>query len=180
VIRTANESHRAHGLLPPNACHEVDARTVQCKQPSFGVATATFRTYPSLDDLYGAYLDRIDAVTGSTRTGYDDCRLTTSSGEISWNHNFEHREEFSLSDVRSGTLDDLTEAAGRVFCGSDDGVFTMVWTQNAGQLLADISGAGFPHEDTYRWWWKVHHAIAVVGMESGADSGMDGGMDMGN
>lgn len=37
----------------------------------------------------------------------------------------------------------------------------ILWTQNAGHVLAELSGN--PHGDAWGWWRRVHHEIALGG-----------------
>jgi hypothetical protein len=57
-----------------------------------------------------------------------------------------------------------TQAAGRTFCYLNSaGQEYVVWTQNAGRLLAWVSGG--PHAEVLVWWSGVHHDIYLgVGM----------------
>jgi hypothetical protein len=59
-------------------------------------------------------------------------------------------------------LDEDTQAAGRVFCGSQQAVQHIIWTQNAGHLLAEVWGT--PAPETFAWWHTVHHYIGALRM----------------
>jgi len=96
------------------------------------------------------------------RVNFGDCTRARISGEVSWNHNFEHPRHFTLAQVASGTLRDDTQAAGRVFCRLRDGVITIVWTDNHANMLGTVTGA--PHSLVFRWWKRVHHDLAIGDM----------------
>ncbi len=53
------------------------------------------------------------------------------------------------------------QAAGRAFCTIVAGQYNLVWTQDAGHLLASMTGA--PHDVAWRWWQVVHHNIPLTG-----------------
>jgi serine/threonine protein kinase len=161
VLGIANRS--TGDWLPPRTCRQSSQNHVVCSSPHFGVTTADFRTFGSLDALYAAYTAQVKELSGGrmTTNGHD-CNATSPSGEGAWNHDHHHVFRFSLAQVRGGMLDEDTEAAGRFFCRSINGAEVIVWTQNSGRLLAVIDGAGFPHAETYKWWHRVHHAIALI------------------
>jgi hypothetical protein len=66
---------------------------------------------------------------------------------------------YSLAQSSSGMLNDESQAAGRVFCflNASSSTEYVVWTENAGRLLAWASGG--PHEDVLYWWSNLHHTI---------------------
>ena len=55
ALVVTNQSDTAKGTLPPSSCHPQSTTMVTCTHPALGISTATFRTYPSLASLYGAY-----------------------------------------------------------------------------------------------------------------------------
>jgi Protein kinase domain len=164
ALRVTNESRTAKGLLPPASCSAQGKSAVTCMRPAFGATSVTFRTYPSLDALYGAYLAAIRAVApGSYHSDFGDCTEQQTDGEVSWNHNYEHPRHFSLAQSRSGRLTD-DQAAGRVFCTFSNSMLHIVWTQHDGRLLGVLNGA--PHANTWDWWKGVHHSIDLPGSNS--------------
>jgi Protein kinase domain len=164
ALRVTNESRTAKGLLPPASCSAQGKSAVTCTRPAFGATSVTFRTYPSLGALYGAYLAAIRSVApGSFHSNFGDCTEQQTDGEVSWNHNYEHPRDFALSQSRSGRLTD-DQAAGRVFCTFSNSMLHIVWTQNDGRLLGVLNGA--PHANTWDWWKGVHHSIDLPGSNS--------------
>jgi serine/threonine-protein kinase len=161
ALVVTNESATAKGLLPPSNCHPQGTSAVTCRNPALGVSTATFRIYPSLTALYAAYVATVRHLSnGQFQVNYGDCTADRTSGEVSWNHNYQHPRNYSLSQSRSGTLLD-DQAAGRVFCTFINSQLYLVWTQNDGHLLAMLNGA--PHDNAWRWWRDVHHSITISG-----------------
>jgi hypothetical protein len=160
----ANESMTAKGLVPPSSCKAQSQTLVSCTQPAFAIENATFRTFPSLPALYHAYGRTVRQVSGGhLRTNYGECTQRITSGEVSWNHNYQHPRVFSLAESMSGQLMD-DQAAGRVFCTFTNSRYLLAWTMNDGHLLGMLTGA--PHEDAWMWWHGVHHAIDLTGAAS--------------
>src|SRR5579871_4544015 len=60
----------------------------------------------------------------------------------------------------SGQIRD-DQAAGRMYCTFTNDLLDIVWTQDDGRLMAEVTGA--PHLDTYLWWKWVHHSIVLPG-----------------
>ncbi len=161
AIALANTS--TGGLLPADRCSAAGTDQVACDHPHAGIGQARFRTYPSLNALYAAYAERVRGLSDDRfRVNFGDCTRAKISGEVSWNHNFEHPRHFTLAQVASGTLRDDTQAAGRVFCRLRDGVITIVWTDNHADMLGTVTGA--PHSLVFRWWKRVHHDLAIGDM----------------
>jgi hypothetical protein len=159
-----NGSMFAQGMVPPSACKATSASMVACTQPVQAVNTVTFRAYPSLKALYSAYMGRAMALSGGQfHTNYGDCTEVLTSGERSWNHNVAHPLKYPFSMFPSGQITD-DQAAGRLFCTFANGQLHLVWTQNDGGLLGELSGS--PHYDAYVWWRQVHHEIALPGTPS--------------
>ena len=125
---------------------------------------ADFRTYPSLNALYDAYVGRIKKeFDGKFQPNHLNCWLSKWSGEVSWNHNGSHSLKFTIAQMRRGDpLNEDTQAAGRVYCGTTQGVQHIIWTQNAGHLLAEVRGT--PAPETFAWWHTVHHYIGALRM----------------
>jgi serine/threonine protein kinase len=161
AIGVANTS--TGGMLPVDKCLSTGTDLVACDHPYLGIDQARFRTYPALNALYASYEQRVRGLSdGRLPVNFGDCTRAKISGEISWNHNYEHPRHFSLAQVASGTLRDDTQAAGRVFCRLRNGVITIVWTDNHAQMLGTVTGA--PHSLVFRWWKHVHHDLAVGAM----------------
>ena len=155
-----------HGLLPTSKCRAQSTTLVTCSQPYFAIQTVSFQTYPSQDALYRAYIAAVRSLgirhgKNSIRTDFGDCSRTLSYGEVSWNHDFRHPKTYSLAQSRSGRLMPANQAAGRVACTITGSQYDLVWTEDAGHMLAKLSGS--PHDAAWRWWREVHHNIAVQG-----------------
>jgi serine/threonine protein kinase len=172
AVTTANESRTAKGLLPPSTCRVESATMVTCSHPAFGAISVTFRTFPSLASLYDAYGSEMKSLGQSPiQQNFGDCTEQQTNGEVSWNHDFLHPRNISLTDMRSGRITD-DKAAGRVYCTFTNSELYIVWTQNDGHVLGILNGA--PHENTWDWWKWVHHSIFIPGSPS------MGAMEMGS
>jgi hypothetical protein len=160
------KANKGTRLLPMRTCHPHSATVVTCTQPNFAVQTVTFRTYPSLKALYAAYVADVRnmgyAQGNSIRTNFRNCSPGSTSGEVSWNHNFRHPKIYSLTQSIGGKLDPSSQAAGRVACTiNTGGQYLLVWTQDAGRMLATMIGD--PHESAWLWWRNLHHNIPLAG-----------------
>jgi hypothetical protein len=86
---------------------------------------------------------------------------------------YQHPKQYSLMAAESGKLNGESQLGGRLFCTVPTGqnAESIVWTENAGQLLGVVSG---PVHEVYDWWFRVHHNIELgPGMKmSGSGSGM--------
>jgi len=155
----ANESPLSKGELPPSTCRQQGSAMVTCSNPALPISTAAFRVYRSLPALYRAYVAEIKSIApGPFHANYGNCNETDANGEVSWNHSFFHPKTYSLAQSSSGMLNVATQVAGRIFCYLNSaGQEYVVWTQNAGRLLAWASGG--PHADVLTWWSGVHHDI---------------------
>lgn len=163
VTQALKNANAVNGALPAGSCDPKSPTHVVCASPAAPAAQlADFRTYPSLTSLYRAYLTQAEAMSDRpVRTNHQDCNRYSPEGEISWNHLYQHPRRFSLAQSRAGRLDNEDQAAGRVFCVLHGSEETSVWTQNDGRVLGIVTG--LPHQATFLWWKKVHHAIAVGG-----------------
>jgi hypothetical protein len=160
ALTLANQSGGAKGMLPPSTCTQQSATTVTCTAPAPGITQVTFRTYPSLTALYGAYTAQVQSLnSGSFQANYQDCGINQTYGEASWNHQFQHPKSYSVAQLSSGKLTE-DQAAGRVFCNFTNGQENFVWTQNSGNLLAVVAGP--VHEDVWNWWVGIHHNIGFA------------------
>jgi len=161
AVAGINVSVTAKGILPPSACKLTDPTQVTCLQPEPAVDVVIFRTYPSLQTLYAAYEARVSQIAqGPFRANYGNCTETMTSGETGWNHDFKHPSMYPMSDFTSGRITD-DQAAGRVYCTFENSDLYLVWTQDDGRVLGELSGA--PHVDAYVWWRQVHHSIVMPG-----------------
>jgi serine/threonine-protein kinase len=163
ALTLANESALSKGDVPPSACSQQGSTMVTCSNPAPPISSAAFRIYPSLPALYSAYVAKIQSIMpGPFHANYGNCNETDANGEVSWNHSFFHPTIYSLAQSSSGMLNDETQAAGRMFCYLNGaGQEYIVWTQNAGRLLAWASGG--PHADVLAWWTGLHHDIYLGG-----------------
>jgi hypothetical protein len=162
--RAEGDRARARDRRPVSLAVSAQGKSaVTCTRPAFGATSATFRAYPSLGALYGAYIAAIRAVApGSYHSNFGGCTKQQTDDEVSWNHSYEHPRRYSLSQSRSGRLTD-DQAAGRVLCTFSNSI-RIIWTQNDGRLLGVLNGA--PHENSWDWWKGVHHSIDLPGSNS--------------
>jgi hypothetical protein len=151
----------AKGMLPPSSCKLTNSITVTCTQPTAAVDIVIFRTYSSAKALYAAYEARVSALAqGPFRSNFGNCTENMTNGEVAWNHDFQHPRMYPMSEFTSGRITD-DKAAGRVYCTFDNSNLYLVWTQDDGHVLAELSGA--PHVDAYVWWRQVHHSVVMPG-----------------
>jgi hypothetical protein len=156
-----NVSMTAKGMLPPSTCKVMSSTMVSCTNPTPAIDTVTFQSFRTLDDLYSAYVKRVSQLAQAPfHANFGDCTETSTSGETGWNHNFKHPSMYPLSDFTSGRITD-DEAAGRVYCTFDNSMLHLVWTQDDGDVLGELSGA--PHLDAYVWWRQIHHSVVLPG-----------------
>lgn len=156
-----NDSMTAKGLLPPSTCKVMSGTMVSCADPTPAVDTVTFRTFTNLSSLYAAYQSTVSGLAGGPfQSNFGNCTETSTNGEVSWNHDFKHPAIYPISDFTSGHITD-DEAAGRVYCTFDNSMLHLVWTQDDGDVLGELSGA--PHLDAYVWWRQVHHSVVLPG-----------------
>jgi hypothetical protein len=170
AVRGVNASMTAKGLLPPASCKPMSATMVSCTRPHYAINAVVFQSFRSLPALYAAYEARVKALSGGAfQANFSDCSSTSTNGEIAWNHAFEHTRKYPMSMFTSGMITD-DKAAGRMYCTFNNGVLDLVWTQNDGRVMAELTGG--PHFDAFQWWVGVHHAIVFPG--SAAMPGMSG------
>jgi serine/threonine-protein kinase len=148
-----------NGRVPPSKCDSMAADHVMCQQPAQNIHSAEFRTYPTLNALYQAYVTRARQLAGGPfKTNSGDCLSTRGRGEVSWNHEYQHPRKFSLADSRANRLMG-GDASGRVFCRVNDaGDETIVWTMNKGKMLGVVVAH---HTVVFAWWKAVHHNIEI-------------------
>lgn len=161
AVHGINASMTAKGLLPPSSCKAMSTTMISCTQPHYAIDGVVFQTFPSLPALYAAYESRVRALSGGPfQANFSDCSTTSTNGEIAWNHNFEHSRKYPISMFTSGQITD-DKAAGRMYCTFNNDVLDLVWTQDDGRLMAELTGA--PHFDAFQWWVGVHHSIVFPG-----------------
>ena len=161
ALAGVNLSQFAKGLLPPSSCKAMSATEVMCKQPHYAVDEVIFRSFSSDKALYAAYQSRVEAIGQAPfRANYGNCTETMTSGEVGWNHDFKHPSMYPMGDFTSGRITD-DQAAGRVYCTFENSDLYLVWTQDDGRVLGELSGA--PHVDAYVWWRQVHHSLVMPG-----------------
>jgi len=169
-LQTLEGVNQATGkmLLAPASCHQDGASMAACADPAEYISTATFRTFgdglagsPSRRSLYSHYVATITALGfKADKANKGDCSPGTTQGEVSWNHDQKHPKIYPLQSA--ATLNNEVGAAGRVFCTiTADGQLELVWTTNAGNLLATMTGG--PHSNAWYWWYYIHHAIDLTG-----------------
>lgn len=164
AVAGINVSDTAKGMLPLSTCKLTNSTTVTCTQPMPAVDVVIFRSYSSSQALYAAYESRVSAIAGSAfKSNYGNCTETRTSGEVAWNHNFQHPTVYPMSEFTSGQITD-DKAAGRVYCTFNDSDLYLVWTQDDGHVMGELSGA--PHVDAYVWWRQVHHSVVMPGSPS--------------
>lgn len=161
AVTGINQAPTSKGYLPPSSCRAISSTLVLCTHPHYAVYGVALRTYPSSTALYAAYEARVSAITRAPfKANYGNCTETDISGEIGWNHSFRHPSYYPVSMFSSGKIQDV-QAAGRVFCTFDNDLLDIVWTQDDGHLMGEVTGA--PHLDTYLWWKWVHHSVVLPG-----------------
>jgi serine/threonine protein kinase len=165
VSALAQANTATRGLVPAAKCHPQGSSVDNCSHPHFAVDKVTFHTYPSQAALYNAYVAAVrslgNRMGSSIQTNFADCSQVTASGEVSWNHNHLHPKSYSLAQSRAGMLRPADQSAGRLFCTLIGSQYYLVWTQDSGHMLGQLSGA--PHEDAWQWWHAVHHNIVLSG-----------------
>ena len=162
ALAVTNESVTAKGFIPPKTCHPNSATMITCMHPQYSIGMAVFQTYPTAKALYAAYMAKAKSLSnGQFRVNYGDCTQDSVSGEVGWNHEYQHPKSYSVAQNESGMLNSGTQAAGRLFCTLNGSILTMVWTQDAGRMLGFLQGS--PHEDAFYWWRGVHHNIDLTG-----------------
>jgi hypothetical protein len=161
AVADIDVSVTAKGMLPPSSCKLTNSTTVTCLNPTPAVDIVVFRSYSSLKSLYAAYEARVSELAqGPFRENFGNCTETMTNGEIGWNHDFKHPSMYPINEFISGQMTD-DKAAGRVYCTFEDSDLYLVWTQDDGRILGELSGA--PHVDAYVWWRQVHHSVVLPG-----------------
>lgn len=146
-------------LLPVEAC-QAGAGSVTCSRPATNISTVVLTPYETPAELYAAYTDQVESLSGQPLTeNAGNCSPTQSEGELGWNLDKEHTLDVSLAQQEQGGLDPAGESAGRVFCTADQEVMRLVWTQDPG-LLVTVTGQ--PSATVVTWWSEVHLQLACA------------------
>jgi hypothetical protein len=181
IHANSDPGSNAKHFIPPSTCKASGASKVTCTNPHPEAYTATFTTYPTLRALYTAYQGQLNRLGDPRGFNWGACgpkgkgprALNIAAGESGWNHLYQHPKQYSLMAAESGKLNGESQLGGRLFCTVPTGqnAESIVWTENAGQLLGVVSG---PVHEVYDWWFRVHHNIELgPGMKmSGSGSGM--------
>ena len=158
------------GDLDLSACREPSPTDLECPHPSAAIKNVSFRTYPSLSELYLRYEQIISGLTGDEPftevEGKGTCGETAPAppepgakptDESTWNLVNNATTTYTANQMVQGVSMDA--AMGRVFCTEKaNGVEYIVWTQDFGNFLGYATGAA-PHQQVYEWWHYVHHNI---------------------
>jgi serine/threonine protein kinase len=164
ALKLTNESPQAKGQIPPSTCKQQSVTMVTCTNPSptLGISQATFQTYPSLTALYAAYEAQVKSLNANSYTqNFNDCNDSHVYGEVGWNHLDQHPMTYTVQQMIAGMVTQV-QAAGRMFCNYLSGQEYIIWTQDAGNLLAAAFGP--VHGDVFDWWVDIHHNIGFAGM----------------
>jgi hypothetical protein len=160
MLRLANASDDARGLLPPSSCRTVSTTMVACMAPAPGITGAVFTSYASPRALDAAYAQKVRSLgSARLRAGAGNCVLSSPAvaSEAGWNHYFRHRRFPPMVAPVAGKAAG-PRVADRVFCAvAGGGREVVVWTQDDGHLLGWV--AGQPHEDVWSWWAAIRHGI---------------------
>jgi N-acetylneuraminic acid mutarotase len=166
ALTQANNSSEAAGQLPPSTCTQDTPTRVTCTAPASGLTAAVFQTYPSLTALYAAYTAKVSSLnSGQFKQNFRDCGPQGINGEIGWNHVPQHTSQYTVAQMTTGLVKD-DQAAGRVSCTYAQGVESLVWTQNDGNMLGYVYGP--VHTNVWNWWVPVH---LNIGLKGGAQPG---------
>ncbi len=170
AVKVANESPGSIGKLPASTCKQQGSTKVTCTSPSLGITSVGFQTYPSLTALYAAYTAQVKSLdSGKFQENFNDCGAGATFGEVGWNHLLQHPKTYSVAQMTMGKVTE-DQAAGRVFCTYTGGYEYMLWTQDAGNMLALVVGP--VHNDVWLWWAAVHHNIGLGGSKPMDMAGM--------
>jgi hypothetical protein len=172
VLADANSCSMPRGLVPAVKCRPGTATTpgeqvITCSSPAPQILQATFRTYPTLAALYGAYASSVGSLDGAgtfTQNTRASCGATGASyAEAGWNHQEVHPRQYTVAEMAAGMVPQLS-AMGRLACFSHGRSQYLVWTTDVGRMLAVVTGTGSPG-GVYNWWASLHHVIIFPGTE---------------
>jgi hypothetical protein len=166
-----NCSVPAH-LIPASKCQQgtppaPGTQVITCSAPARQIVQATFRTYPTLAALYGAYASSVSSLDGAgalTQNTSASCGATGASyAEAGWNHQEVHPRQYTVAQMAAGQVPQLS-AMGRLACFAQGKSQYLVWTTDVGRMLAVVTGTGSP-AGVYQWWASLHHVIIFPGTE---------------
>ena len=172
VLADANNCSVPRGLVPAVKCRPGTSTTpgeqvISCSSPAPQIFQVTFRTYPTLAALYGAYASSVGSLDGTgtlTQNTAASCGATGASyAEAGWNHQEVHPRQYTVAEMAAGMVPQLS-AMGRLACFSHGRWQYLVWTTDVGRMLAVVTGTGSP-SGVYRWWASLHHVIIFPGTE---------------
>jgi hypothetical protein len=166
VLADANRCSVPRGLVPAAKCEPGTSTTageqvMTCSAPAPQIVQVTFRTYPTLAALYGAYASSVSSLDGTgalTQNTSASCGATGASyAEAGWNHQEVHPRQYTVAEMAAGMVPQLS-AMGRLACFSQGNWQYLVWTTDVGRMLAVVTGTGSPGA-VYNWWASLHHVI---------------------
>jgi hypothetical protein len=161
-LASANAGY-AKGLIPPKSCTG-EPDHVECTNPNPAVTRLTVTTYANKTALYAAYVAAAEKLRGAPlQQNTGNCNTRESSGERSWNHNFQHPLQYSVQDHISEDLTMDDKAEGRMACEVSGNFMTIIWTADASDLLGVVEGPPMS-SSLFLAWKHIHHAISMGGM----------------
>ncbi len=181
VLADADSCSVPRALVPAVKCEPGTPTTpgeqvITCSAPAQHIVQVTFRTYPTLAALYGAYTSSVSSldVTGAvTQNTTASCGATGAPyAEAGWNHQELHPRQYTVAEMAAGKVPQLS-AMGRLACFSQGQWQYLVWTTDVGRMLAVATATGSPG-GVYNWWASLHHVIIFPGTEM---CGMSNRMD---
>jgi len=184
VLADANSCSVPAHLIPTAQCSPPAAsaggQAITCTSPIPQISQVTFRTYPTLTALYGAYAASVTSLAGSfqqnTRAACGDTGATYA--EAAWNHQELHPKQYTAAEMAAGKVAQLN-AMGRLACFASGKSLDLVWTTGVGKMLAVATGTGSPAA-VYNWWAEIHHVIIFPGTEMCGMSGRMASVPLGN
>jgi hypothetical protein len=172
VLADANSCSLPRYLVPAVKCEPRTSTTpgeqiVTCSAPAPDIVQATFRTYPTLAALYGAYMSSVSSLDGTGAVEQNtraSCGATGAAyAEAGWNHQEVHPRQYTIAEMAAGRVPQLS-AMGRLACFAQGRSQYLVWTTDVGRMLAVVTGAGSPGA-VYNWWASLHHVIIFPATE---------------
>lgn len=146
----------AAGLVPTKACTATDTHVV-CTQPTTAIRKLEMETFPDVQSLYDAYSRDAEQLRGAPlELNVGNCNSRERSGEVSWNHQYQHPKTYTIDDHMSGDLMKDGSAEGRLACSISGSFMTIVWSDDCGNLLGRIEG---PVMSLFTTWKALHHNI---------------------
>ncbi|MGH3297120.1 MAG: serine/threonine protein kinase, partial [Trebonia sp.] len=126
VLADANSCSVPGDLIPAAKCAPGTSTTpgeqiITCTAPAPYIVQVTFRTYPTLAALYGAYTSSVSSLNGTraiTQNTRASCGATGASyAEAGWNHQEVHPRQYTVAEMAAGEVPQLS-AMGRLACFS--------------------------------------------------------------